>query len=105
MRLFPSDVNLFNLRQRSLLRANLLVLGSLLAAFLISGFTPIVPLIRATLWQVLPMAGALLGMAETARCIRPRWSMYHAAVVLYLYMDLLVLTLLAVLLFYPYMHK
>jgi hypothetical protein len=44
-------------------------------------------------------------MADTARCIRPRWSLYHAAVLLFLYTDLMVLTLLAVLLLYPYMRK
>jgi len=102
MRLVLPEVRFLNLRQRSLLRANLLVFGSLIAAFIISGFTPTVPLVRATPWQLLPIMGCLTGMVETARCIQRRWSLYHAAVLLFLYMDLMVITLLAVLLLYPY---
>jgi hypothetical protein len=102
MALHLRNIAAFNIRRPSLLRANVLVLGSMVAAFLISGFTPTVPLIRATYWQLLPMFGGIAGMAETARCIRPKWGMYHAAVVLFLFTDLMVITLLALLLVYPF---
>lgn len=89
---------IFNPRSHSLLRANFLVFGSLIFAILLAH----PPRLRPTLWLVLPAFGTLIGTADTARCIQRRWSFYHAGVLLCLYMDLLILTLVFFFLFFPY---
>nr|WP_221312530.1 permease [Granulicella aggregans] len=88
----------FNPRQKSLIRGNILVLSSLLAAFPLSGF----PHNRATPYLVIPTLLAIAGTVDTVRCIRRRWSFYHAGVILCIYMDLMALTLILVFLLYPY---
>ena len=90
----------FDLRRRSLLRAILLVLGSLVAAAILSDF----PHNRATLWQIVPTLASLIGTADTIRCIRPRWSFYHAGVIFCIYMDLMADAMILFFLFYPYAH-
>jgi hypothetical protein len=89
-----------NPRRRSLLRANLLVLSSVLAALLLSHF----PNDRATPLLLLPAAAVTLGTADTIRCIRRRWSLYHGGVVLCIYMDLMAICLVLFLLLYPYVQ-
>ena len=89
---------IFNPRSHSLLRANFLVFGSLVFAILLA--QP--PHLHATLWLLLPTLGALAGTVDTARCIQRRWSFYHAGVLLCLYTDLLILTLIGFFLFFPY---
>ena len=44
---------------------------------------------------------AAWGMAETARCLRGKWSLYHAGVLILLYSDLMILTLIVFLVAYP----
>ena len=87
-----------NPRKRSLLRGCLLVLASLGAAILISGF----PRNRATLFLILPTLAAIAGTADTVRCMQPRWSFYHGGVLLLIYMDLMALCMILFLLLYPY---
>ena len=88
----------FNLRARSLVRGTLLVLGSLFAAFLLSGFPRVHPA-----WTVgFPAFAALWGTYETLRCLRLRWSFYHGGVLLLLYMDVMALAMIFFLLIYPY---
>ncbi len=89
---------MFNPRFKSLPRANGVVLLSLAAATLISH----APHLRASLWLVLPLLTALLGTVDTVRCMRKRWSFYHGGVLLCIYMDLMVLTLVLFFLLYPY---
>ena len=89
---------LFNPRQSSLLRGSLLVLLSLTAAVLLSNF----PQNRATLALSLPVIFAVAGTAETIRCMKPRWSFYHAGVLLLIYMDLMALAIIVFLFLYPY---
>jgi hypothetical protein len=89
---------IFNPRTPSLLRANILVLGSLVIAILLAH----PPRLRPTLWLILPTLAAIAGSADTARCMQRRWNFYHGGVLLCLYMDLLVLTLLFFFLFFPY---
>ena len=91
---------LFNPRQPSLLRANLLVLASLFAALLLSDF----PHNHATPLLILPALVALTGTADTVRCMQPRWSFYHAGIILCIYMDLMALALIFFSLLYPYSH-
>ncbi len=40
-------------------------------------------------------------MAETGRCLRGKWSLYHAGVLLLLYSDLMILALIVFLVAYP----
>ncbi len=88
----------FNLRARSLVRGTVLVLVSLFAAFLLSGFPKVHPA-----WPVgFPAFAALWGTYETLRCLRLRWSFYHGGVLLLLYMDVMALAMIFFLLIYPY---
>ena len=91
-------ISLFNPRKRSLLRGSLLVLLSLAGSLLISGF----PLVRTNPFLVLPALIALLGIADTVRCMQRRWSFYHGGVLLLIYMDLMALCMILFLLLYPY---
>ena len=83
----------------ALVRAkHILVLGSLAIAILLAH----PPHLRATLWLLLPTLGVIAGTADTARCMQRRWSFYHGGVLLCLYMDLLVITLILFFLFFPF---
>ncbi len=88
----------FNFRARSLVRGTVLVLASLAASLLLSGFPQIHPA-----WPIaFAVIAALWGTYETTRCLRLRWSFYHGGVLLLLYMDVTALTMILFLLFYPY---
>ena len=88
----------FHLRSRSLVRGTLLVLASLGASFLLSGFPHV-----HTSWPIAFAAlAAFWGTCETLRCLRLRWSFYHGGVLLLLYMDVIALTMILFLLLYPY---
>jgi len=87
-----------NPRRGSLLRGNLLVLGSVAMAFPLSGF----PHNRPNLLLMGPLMLAAMGTADTVRCMRRRWSFYHGGVLLCIYMDLMALALILVFLLYPY---
>ena len=91
----------FNLRAPSLLRGNLLALLSLVISFPLAKF----PFDQANLAMLLPIMGATAGMIETFRCIRIRWSWYHGAVLISLYMDVLILTMILFLALYPLIAK
>ncbi len=78
----------------------MLVLASTVAAFLIADF----PRNRATLFLALPALVAVLGTADTIRCMQRRWNLYHAGVVLLIYMDLMALFMIFFLFLYPYAH-
>ncbi len=88
----------FDLRHHSLVRGTLLVLGSLLMAFSIAGY----PDDRATLKLGLPLIIGLLGFLDTFRCLRLRWSLYHGAVVIMLYVDVMAISMILFLFLYPY---
>jgi hypothetical protein len=93
-------MHLLNLRHHSLARGNVLVIGSLLVAILLSDF----PHNRATMLLVLPTLLAIIGTGETIRCMRLRWGYYHAGVILCIYMDLMVICMILFFLIYPYWH-
>lgn len=90
----------FNIRAKSLVRATVVVLASLVLAMVWAGF----PDIHGSLLLVLPACTATYGTWETTRCLRRRWSFYHGGVMLLLYTDVLVLALIVFLLLYPYAH-
>jgi hypothetical protein len=93
-----SSFAVFNLRRRSLLRGNLLVLGSFASSFRLSDF----PRTRATLLLIIPALLAMLGMFDTLRCMQPRRNLYHGGVMLLLFMDMLAICLILFFLFFPY---
>ncbi len=100
---FPSNpqlTRLFDPRQKSLLRANLLVIASVLAALFLSDF----PHNRPTLLLVLPAFAAMAGTVDTVRNMRRVYSFYHAGVILCIYMDLMAVILILFFLLYPYSH-
>jgi hypothetical protein len=89
---------IFHPRQRSLARGNLLVFTSVLLTVWLSDF----PHNRATLLLLFPAALVIMGMLDTARCLRLRWDLYHGGVLLCLYMDLMAAALVFFSLLYPY---
>ena len=91
---------ILNPHRTSVLRGSALVLVSLGVAYLLSGF----PNNRATPLLIIPAIVAIIGTADTFRCIRNvRWDLFHVGVLLCLYMDLLAVCLILFLLLYPYM--
>lgn len=91
-------LSVFNIHTRSLVRGTALVLLSLGAAMLFSGFPQV-----HTAWPLMFAAlAALWGMFETSRCLRLQWSFYHGGVMVLLYMDVMALCMILFLLFYPY---
>jgi hypothetical protein len=89
-----------NPRHRSLPRAMLLVIGSLLVAFRLAGF----PEDHATPKLILPVLVACLGTWDTARCLQRHWNLYHGAVIILIYMDIMALSMILFLFLYPYGH-
>lgn len=92
--------NIFRLQQKSLLRATLLSLGAFAASLRLAGF-PDIDSLHGSHWQILALLAAAWGMAETARCLRRKWSLYHAGVLLLLYADLMILAGIVVLIAVP----
>ena len=85
-------------RQRSLPRATLLVLISFFCAAWLSDF----PHNRANPFLLFPTIFALLGTADTIRCIQKRWCLYHGGVLFLIYMDLMADAMILFFLLYPY---
>lgn len=82
------------------MRGCLLVLSSLAAGVLLSNF----PHTHATPLLIIPTFVAMAGTVDTARCMQPRWSLYHGGVLLLIYMDLMCLCIILFLFLYPYAH-
>ncbi len=80
------------------MRGNLLVLGSVAIAFPLAGF----PTGRRNLMLIVPALLALYGTFDTLRCLRPRWNLYHAGVILLLLMDMMSICLILFFLISPY---
>lgn len=94
---FPS---IFRLRQRSLVRAIILSVGAFLGSLRLAGF-PNIEDLHGSAWQIVALLFAAWGMAETARCLQRRWSLYHAGILILLYANLLILTSIVVLMTVP----
>ena len=92
--------SIFRLRKKSLLRAIVLSVGAFAASLRLAGF-PHIENLHGSHWQVLALLFAAWGMAETARCLQRRWSLYHAGVLLLLYTDLMILAAIVVLIAVP----
>ena len=65
-----------------------------------AGF-PRIELLHGSRWQIAILAIGVWGLAETARCLRRKWSLYHAGVLILLYTELMILTMIAFLTIYP----
>ena len=78
----------------------LLSLGAFAASLRLAGF-PNISDLHGSRWQILALLVAAWGMAETARCLRREWSLYHAGVLILLYTDLMILAGIVVLLAVP----
>jgi hypothetical protein len=94
-----SSFAFFHLKRRSLIRANILVLGSFAASFYLSGF----PGTRPNLLLLLPALAATVGTIDTLRCLTPQRDLYHAGIILCLFMDMLALCLIFFFLLFPYL--
>jgi len=90
---------IFRLRQRSLVRGILLSLSAFVASLLLAGF-PHIDQLHGSPWQFASLLMAAWGMAETGRCMRGKWSLYHAGVLILLYSDLIILALIIFLVAY-----
>ena len=80
------------------MRGTLLVLGSLVLAFIWAGY----PEAHVNPKLIIPTVFAFLGSADTMRCLRLKWSFYHGGVILLLYMDIMAIAMILFLLLYPY---
>jgi hypothetical protein len=89
---------LWHLRSKSLIRGSLVVILSLVVATLLSH----APRLKPNAMLVLPLLTSIAGTADTIRCMQKTWTWYHGGVVLCIYMDLMVMTLIAFFLLYPY---
>ena len=78
----------------------LLSLGAFTASLRLAGF-PNINNLHGSHWQFLALLVAAWGMAETARCLRREWSLYHAGILILLYTDLMILAGIVVLLTVP----
>jgi hypothetical protein len=93
-------LSVLRLRQASLVRGILLSLGAFVVSLRLAGF-PHIEMLHRSPWQFSALAAGLWGLAETARCLQRRWNLYHAGVLILLYTDLLILTMIVFLVFYP----
>jgi hypothetical protein len=71
-----------------------LSLGTFFASLRLAGF-PHIKELHGTSWQFVALLFAAWGMVETWRCLGRRWSFYHAGVLLLLYTNLMILTMVA----------
>ena len=72
-------------------------MGAFAASLRLAG-VPYIENIHGSNWQILVLLIAAWGMAETARCLQRRWSLYHAGVLILLYSELMVLAAIVALL-------
>lgn len=92
---FPR-ISFLDLKQRSFARGLVLSLGAFFASLRLAGF-PHIEKLHGSRWQMALVPVACWGMVETARCLRQRWSLYHAGVLILLYTELMVLAMVLVL--------
>ena len=91
-------LSVFRIREKSLVRSTSVALFCLWFSFRISGF----PEAQICPWLVLPLLLTCAATWDTTRCLQRRWGLYHGAVLLLIYVDLMVLLMIAFLLVAPY---
>ena len=92
--------SVFRLKKRSLVRGTVLALAAFVLSLKLGGF-PDIKALHSSPWQIVAALLAFWGMLETARCLERRWTLYHLAVLLLLYTDLMILAMAALLFLYP----
>jgi hypothetical protein len=100
VRVVHPRLTIFRIRQRSLVRGIVLSLTAFVASLGLAGF-PHIENLHGSHWQIVALLVGAWGMAETGRCMRGKWSLYHAGVLILLYSDLVILTLIVFLVAYP----
>jgi hypothetical protein len=75
---------IFRLRRPSLVRGLLLTFTAMAMSLRLAGW-PDLDHPHGTNWQILAVLTSLWGFAETARCLRRKWSLYHAGVLILVY--------------------
>lgn len=93
-------LSVFRLRQKSLVRAIVLSLGAFFLSLRLAGF-PHIETLHSSRLQILALLAAAWGMAETARCLQRKWSLYHAGILILLYSNLMIMTAIVVLMTVP----
>jgi hypothetical protein len=96
---FPRS-NLLRLRKPSLVRGVLCSLFAFGISLRLAGF-PDINALHGSSWQLPTAFLAAWSMVDTARCLRRKWSLYHAGVLILLYSELMILALVVVLSIYP----
>lgn len=94
----PRRSVILDLRRKSLARGTIVTLGSLWGSLGLVGF----PEMRQNLWLIVPLLLTSAATWDHTRCLQKRWSFYHGAVILLIYVDLMVLLAIAFLLVVPY---
>jgi hypothetical protein len=92
--------NLLRIRKRSLVRGVLISLVAFGVSLRLAGF-PYINALHGSPWQMLVALFAAWGMVDTARCLRNKWSLYHAGVLILLYSELMILAMVVFLSIYP----
>lgn len=88
---------ILRLRQKSLVRGIVLSQVGFFLGLRLAGF-PHIEKLHGSRWEIAALVIAAWGMAETARCLQRRWSLYHAGVLILLYADLMILATIVALL-------
>jgi hypothetical protein len=91
-------LSIFRLQKKSLARGTVLSLASLWISFRISGY----PQPHVCLWLIVPLLVTCASIFDSARCLQKRWNFYHGGVLLLLYVDLMILLMIAFLLLAPF---
>ena len=76
----------------------MLSLGAFAASLRLAGF-PYIEKLHGSRWQLLALPFACWGMVETARCLRNKWNLYHAGVMIMLYAELMIVAMVLALWF------
>jgi len=85
-------LSIFRIDQKSLVRALVLALGGLALSLRLAGF-PALDSPHPSPWQAVVIPIVAWAMIETVRCLKSRWSFYHAGVVILLYSELMILVM------------
>jgi hypothetical protein len=88
----------FDIRRKSLLRGSVLALGSLWVSLEFTGY----PEPRQSPWLIAPLLITCGATWDATRCMQRRWNLYHGGVILLIYVDLMILLMIAFLLLAPY---
>jgi hypothetical protein len=97
-RLSISRLSVFHLHKKSLIRGPAVALLSLAVSFRLSGF----PEVHVCLWLIAPFLLACAATWDTTRCLQRQWNFYHGGVLLLIYVDLMVVLMVAFLLLAPF---